>query len=323
MNFSVRVKGALALVSLVLLSRPISAQQFDWDSVTLSTTTQNGADQTFTIDDDGNYVSSAPSASAGQITNSELATLDSRIDAIKEEALEPLSCSADRYVSNAGNEISLTFANAPNAIVYQFQPSNGSTGQVCTSGDPTATQDLLDNLLELRSRYGCSPRAVWSSDATSFVLSSFNGLFARRPGDVCTERSLTYEFNVQAQTLSVYGCGISNPSSSSAHLAPIANSVQLTPNATAQIAIQMFQLQTSCPLSRCTADAPLNELTIHTGSGLPSVYHGDSYSACSTSPNPPYIADRSLTSLETFLDGLIAKACSTPGDSSTGTCASG
>jgi hypothetical protein len=305
-----------SLAALAQTASSTPSSQLDWDSVTLTTTWNNGTDQSFTVDDNGNYTSSAPLTSQGRITDSELSALDSRIDAIKEEAFEPLSCSAGGQRGEASqDELSLTFANAPDAIVYQFRPSdqsNNRIGEACPSGDPAATADLLSNLNDLRSRYGCTRSPIWTSDAQSFVFTSVDGLINYSTSNACPNRSTTYEFDANAQTLTVSGCYLPLYTSSrpSRPLSPINSTIQLSSSETAQIVSQLQSIQSTCPRQRCGADAPMENIAIGDAAGNTlATYSSNFYSgecAYRQGAAPPYVPFKDLMALEKLLDQLIA-----------------
>lgn len=135
---------SLALASIASTSA-FAAGELDWESISLSTS--GGLEQKIRIDDDGNY--SSTTGSTGQITGSDLARLDSRIDAIKEEAHDRFSC-AFEFPTILGYSVYLTFQNATDAIVYRKLPG---ASEECWSGDRLSVELLLEELLSLQNAY--------------------------------------------------------------------------------------------------------------------------------------------------------------------------
>jgi len=125
---------------------PPVTEEPDWDSVTLSMS--NGDDVQFRLDDNGNY--SATGGFSGQIANSELNQLDSRIDAIKEEAHDPFQCEIAQFTVELSSKVSMTFRNRGPALIYQIE---SSTGEQCWSGSLIPVLELQQELQFLQNKY--------------------------------------------------------------------------------------------------------------------------------------------------------------------------
>lgn len=136
----------VSVVAFTFPSSGFSHECLDWETISLTTT--DGRTQTFTIDDDGNF-SSTPERHAGRIPESDLKELDAWIDAVKEEAHDPFTCDF-QPPSAVGYNLSLTFLNAGNAVVYR---SSADESRACWSGEYWVVQLLLDQMLRLESAY--------------------------------------------------------------------------------------------------------------------------------------------------------------------------
>lgn len=102
----------------------------------------------FRVDDSGHYFDSA-SGTSGRLPEFELERIDSRIDAIKDEALDPLVCSLE-WSALFGFSIHLTFLDTSKAVVYTEHPERS---EICWSGDYTAVILLFNELVFLRDIY--------------------------------------------------------------------------------------------------------------------------------------------------------------------------
>lgn len=133
--------------------------QPDWNTVALTTDSCPDhvaseppclATQQFQVTDTGAFSISRLGRS-GSLTEAELLRLDSRIDAIKEEALQPFTCVNEIQPAIArGESVSVTFENRPDAIVYRTRPARS---EVCWSGDRQGVEALVSELRQLQTAH--------------------------------------------------------------------------------------------------------------------------------------------------------------------------
>jgi hypothetical protein len=146
--------GCLSLDATIDLTRqgsvPVPTEpvgQPNWNTVTL--TVMNGSILQFRVDDIGNYFAS-PSGISGQVTTSELLRLDSRIDAIKEEAHDDFECALSPVPLVVDGKISITFENRSPAVVYE---TDAEINRECWSGDYLSVLLLNGELADLQVKY--------------------------------------------------------------------------------------------------------------------------------------------------------------------------
>lgn len=120
----------------------------DWNSITLHAV-GGGAVTEFRVGDDGNFTAS-PSGRTGKISDNDLARLDSRIDAIKEDAHDEIKCRISPVAIDVAFRTSVTFENRSPATVYL---STQAQNQECWTASYLPTLELNSELTDLQLKY--------------------------------------------------------------------------------------------------------------------------------------------------------------------------